>query len=284
VRVVAATINPTDIQMRSGQQAGMMKDLQPPFVAGKEFAGYVDGLGAGAPDGLLGKSVMGVVDTRRPEGGAHADFVCVPAASVIEVDAGTNLVLAATVPMNGLTALRALELLDLAAGSTLLVTGGAGALGGYVIQLAHAHGIRVIADAKPEDVELLKRLGADTIVPRGDGMEAAVRREQPLGVDGVLDGALLQQRAGMLVRDGGAAVSVRRTHLIDDPRLRVSSVSVTEVMTNTALLLQLREHLRAGQLTPRLAAQFAPAQAAEAYRHAAREGLRGRVVLVFDKG
>ena len=93
--------------------------------------------------------------------------------------------------MNGLTALRGLELLDLEPGATLAVTGGAGLLASYVIPLAKRQGLRVLADAKPEDEELVRSFGADEVLPRGDGLVAALRAQAPDGVDAVYDTALL---------------------------------------------------------------------------------------------
>jgi len=131
VRVRAATVNPTDILMRSGRQAALMRDLPPPWVAGMEFAGHVHAVGSGDVAGLEpGQAVMGLVNPRRPAGGAHAQYVVVPAASVVPLAAAADLVGAATVPMNGLTAWMALQALALPAGATLLVTGAAGAVGG----------------------------------------------------------------------------------------------------------------------------------------------------------
>ena len=97
--------------------------------------------------------------------------------------------------MNGLTALRGLELLDLAAGESLAVSGGAGLLASYVIALAHERGLRVIADAKAGDEELVRGFGADVVVARSDDFAAAVRQVEPDGVAGVYDTALLNDAA-----------------------------------------------------------------------------------------
>jgi NADPH:quinone reductase-like Zn-dependent oxidoreductase len=99
--------------------------------------------------------------------GAYAEHLVVPAESVARVPAGMSDVEAATLPMNGLTARMALDLLELPAGATVAVTGAAGAVGGYVVQLATADGFRVIADAADKDEQLVKDLGADVVLPRG---------------------------------------------------------------------------------------------------------------------
>src|SRR5438874_8659039 len=125
VRVRAATVNPTDIGMRSGRQATTLDALPPPYVPGMEFAGTLD---SGSP-------VLGIALPMRTGRGAQAEYVVVPAESVVPVPTGVSLEQAATLPMNGLTVRRALDLLDLRAGQTLLVTGAAGAVGGYAVQL-----------------------------------------------------------------------------------------------------------------------------------------------------
>src|SRR5918999_528375 len=159
IRVAAATVNPTDIALRAGVH-GRFGDAGPPFVPGWEAAGTVDAVGAGA--GLrTGERVLAIVSPRGPRGGAQAEYVVVPADSVARVAAGMGLVEAATLPMNGLTVRRALDVLALPPGATLAVTGAAGAVGGYAVELGTVDGLRVIADAKLEDEELVRGLGAD---------------------------------------------------------------------------------------------------------------------------
>ncbi|HSV82117.1 MAG TPA: NADP-dependent oxidoreductase [Ramlibacter sp.] len=281
VRVAASPVNPTDILMRTGQQVSMMTGLNPPYIAGMEFAGHVDSVGNGVSGLAVGQPVIGVVNPRRPAGGAHTQFVCVPAESVATLDPPFNLVEAATVPMNSLTAQMAIDVLRLPRGSTLVVTGAAGVLGGYVIQLAKRAGLFVIADAKESDVPWLRSLGVDEIVPRGEAMYTAVRQHWPKGVDGLVDTALLGTPVGALVRDGGIAVSVRKTHPIQDPRLRQGYVSVIEQMRNTAALQQLARLLQDGAFITRVEMRLPMTEAAQAHRITEKGGLRGRVVLTF---
>ncbi|WP_307866931.1 alcohol dehydrogenase catalytic domain-containing protein [Variovorax sp. E3] len=282
IRVAAATVNPTDVQMRSGEHASMMTQLEPPFIAGMEFSGQIDAVGPGISEDMLLRQVMGIVNPRRPQGGAHADWICVAADSVLPIEPHLDFAAVATLPMNGLSALQALELLALPVGGTLLVTGGVGGLGGYVIELARASGLTVVADGNPKDEPLLRELGVNVVVPRGEEMVAAVRRMYPQGVDGLLDAALLGTFAAALVRDGGVAVSARRSHSIDDPRLRCANVMVTQLMNEATMLQRLYAHLVAGQITPRVAARISAANAVEAHKLVEGGGLRGRVVLMFS--
>jgi NADPH:quinone reductase-like Zn-dependent oxidoreductase len=247
-----------------------------------ELAGYVHQVGDESISMLAGQPVMGIVTPRRPDRGAQAQYVCLPAASLCPLPDDMDLVDAATIPMNGVTAKMAVESLEASPGDTVLITGGAGALGGYSIQLAKVAGLYVIADAKESDRELLVALGADEIVPRDEGRAAALRAEHPNGVDGLIDAARVGPPAAELVRDGGVVVAVRTSDEIVDPRVRPRYVSVEEQLTNTDALAWLLEQVRAGRLTPRVAVRLPLAEAAEAHRLVERGGLRGRVVLLLD--
>lgn len=280
VRVAASTLNPTDLLMRSGQQAGLMKDLKPPFIAGMEFAGRIHHIGESQRLGV-GDNVMGIVNPRRPQGGAHAEYICVPEASLAPLPKGCDLVAASTVPMNGLTAKMALEALGLAPGSTLLVTGGAGAVGGYVISLARLAGLQVIADAKESDRELLLSLGAGIVVPRGESMVGGLRKHYPDGVDAVVDCALLGDAAAALVRNGGSFVSLRRSQVVTDNRLRRITIGVLDQVTNTSALEWLAQRFADGTLRPRIAQQLPASRGADAHRLLEHGGMRGRVVIAF---
>jgi NADPH2:quinone reductase len=280
VRVVAATVNPTDTLLRSGQQAASMTDLEPPYVPGMEFAGHVHA--TDEQSGLaVGQAVMGVVDPRRPEGGAQVELVSVPAVSLMPVPSHLGLAEAATIPMNGLTALLAIRALGLPKGSTVLVTGGAGALGGYVIQLAKHAGHTVVADAKLADRPLLKHLGADILVPRGPFMEREVRKMLPDGVDGLVDAARIGGLARAVVKDGHMCVAVRALSGDEEARVRHQAVSVGRHAEDAEAIATLSELVAEGVLTPRVARRLPMSQAAEAHRLVEQGGLRGRVVLIF---
>ncbi len=279
VQVAAATVNPTDLLMLGGSQAARMRDLVPPYIAGMELAGTVVAIGEGVQGLSTGQSVIGIVNPRRPQGGAQAQFVCLPAASVAPLPAGTDLVAAATLPMNGLTAWMCLEFMNLPVGASLLVTGAAGAVGGFVIALARRAGLHVVADAKDEDRELLTRLGAHELVPRGEGFATAVRVRYPAGLDGAVDAALLGNIAAGLVRQGGAMVSLRGSQDIQREDIRHTHVSVLQEASNQQVLRWLVDRMQDGTLAMRVGRVLQMAQAKEAYALVNQGGLRGRVVL-----
>ena len=283
VAVAASTINPTDLMTLSGLRAPMMKDLSPPYTAGMDFSGHVVSVGTGVSSLTPGQPVIGVVSPRRPAGGAHAAQVCVPAASVAPVNPNTDLVAAATVPMNALTALLSFELLGLQPGQTVLITGAAGMLGSLAAEIGMLDGYDVLASAGEKDWAFLRSLGIDNILPRDGGLVEAVRALRSEGVDGMIDGALIGREVAHLVRDGGGIVSPRASYQIDDARLNVSYVQVTKGIEDEEKILRIGRLLDEGRLTPRVAADgvFPVDEAADAYRMAGNGGVRGRVVITF---
>ena len=277
--VRAAAVNPTDVGLR---QRGA-DELPPPWVPGMDAAGVVESVGDGVEHLAVGDEAMAAVAPRRPEGGAQADLVVVPAASVVAAPEGITAEQAATLPMNALTALHGLDLLGLGEGRTLAVTGGAGLLASYVIPIAKLRGLRVLADASPADEALVRGFGADVVLPRGDALVAAIRLEAPDGVDAVFDTALLRRDVFPAIRKGGA-LAVVRTWEGDDVEegIRIEKVQVWTVLERTDWLREARELAQRGVLVPRVAGTYPPEAAGEAQRRMEAGGLRGRGVIVFD--
>jgi NADPH:quinone reductase len=279
--VEAAAVNPADIAVR---QLGV-EGVPPPWVPGMDAAGVVESVGPGVEHVAVGDQAMAALSPRRPEGGAQAELVVVPAASIVSIPKDATLEEAATLPMNGLTALHGLDLLALSPGATLAVTGGAGLLASYVIAIAKQRGLHVLADAYPADAALVRSFGADVVLPRGDGLAGVVREAVPEGVDAVFDTALLGRSMFPAIRDGGAIAVVRGWDGDDvEGGIRVHRVMVGTVLERTDWLWHLRELAERGVLALRVAETYPPARAAEAQRRMEAGGLRGRAVIVFDRG
>jgi NADPH2:quinone reductase len=278
IAVKAAAVNPTDIGLRT-RGAG---NLPAPWTPGMDAAGVVESVGEDVERLGLGEKVMAAVSPRRPEGGAQAELLVVPAASVVPIPDGATLQQAATLPMNGLTALLGLELLGLQAGQTVAVTGAAGLLGTYVIALAKQQGLRVVADAKPEDEAFIRGLGADIVVPRGEGFLSAVRKAAPDGVDGLYDTALLHEAVFPAITDSGSMVVVRGWKPDETERgIVVKQVMVADALERTDWLEDLRRLASEGHIPLRVVGEYPPDRVAEAQQVMDAGGLRGRVVIVF---
>lgn len=283
IRVHAAAVNPTDTLIRDGSRAESQSEFAPPYVPGMDAAGVLDEIGQSVTDDpvlgdlAIGDQVMAIVLPRGSHG-AYSEYIVVPNESVVRIPSGAGLIEAATLPMNGLTARLALDLLALQPGQTLAVTGAAGAFGGYVVQLAKADGLRVIGDASANDESLVRGLGAE-VVARGEGLAERIRALVPEGVDGLADGALLHGQALPAVRDGGALAAVRTFPADTERGITIYPVWVREYAREHDKLDQLRQQVEDGVLTLRVAGTFTADQASEAHRLLEAGGTRGRFVI-----
>ena len=279
--VYAAAVNPTDTFTRNGSRHELLKDLEPPYVPGMDVAGIIDEIGPDTTTDLaVGDRAMAIVVPKGQHGG-YSDCLVLPARSVAHAPAGATLVEASTLPMNGLTAGKALDMLALPAGATFAVTVAAGAFGGYVVQLAKADGLTVVADASEADEQLVRDLGADVVVRRGDDVAERIRAEFPDGVDGLADGSVQDALVLPAVKDGGAVATVRGYRGDGQRGLRFFPTMVRKVAEDRTALDRLRQQVEDGVLTLRVARTFPAEQAAEAHRTLEAGGVRGRLVLTF---
>ncbi|MBZ3905407.1 NADP-dependent oxidoreductase [Streptomyces scabiei] len=283
MRVRAAGVNPVDIMVRDGSLAEWYRDLIPPFVPGMDVAGTLDEVPDDVKDayGLSeGEPVIGIVDNHGRYG-AYSEYVVLPAASVTLQPVGTTSAEAASFLMNALTARSILDCVALVPGATLAVTGAGGAVGGYVVELAAAEGLRVVAVASEQDEEWLRSRGAEAFVARGDDVAQRVLDVVPGGVDAVADCAMLHERIAPAIRGRGQIAVVRFWDGDPGRGIVVYPMNVRSRVTDTAAITRLREQVESGDLTLRVAATLPADQAAEAHRRLEKGGLRGRLVLEF---
>ncbi|OJF16215.1 NADP-dependent oxidoreductase [Couchioplanes caeruleus] len=278
VRVAAAAVNRIDLSTRAGRitEAGLIAPA-PTVALGWDVAGEVTATGPGVTRFAAGDRVIGLRDLLSAAG-TQAEQVVLDEGAVAPAPAGVGDAEASTLPLAGLTADRSLELTGLRRGQTLLVTGAAGVVGGIVLQLAALRGIRTVAAADATDEPLLRRLGAEHVVPRTDRLGAAVRDLVPGGVDAVIDAAVVGIGAHEALRGGGVFVALVAPFA--PPPLRGTRVVVQEVYADGARLAELAALAEAGHLTLRVAQTLPLAQVAEAHERIAAGGVRGRLVLL----
>ena len=281
IRNYAAAVNPTDIVGRNGMRAEIQKKDPPPYVPGMDAAGVVDQIGEGVETGIeIGDRVMAMVVPRASHG-AYREQIVLDQRAVVKAPAGATHAEACTLPMNGLTARLSLDLLDLSPGQVIAVTGGPGAYGGYVIQLAKADGLTVIADAGESDRSLLESLGADVIIDRGEGFAEKIREHFPDGADGLADGALLNELAIGAVRNGGGFTAIRGYKGEEQRDIKFTATWVTRYDGEYEKLDRLREQAESGEVTLRVAETVSPENAATAHERLEAGGTRGRMVIEF---
>lgn len=275
VRVRAANVNPTDLGARAGRGPRGMP--QPPFVLGWDFAGEVLSVGPGVERVAPGDPVAGMIhwysQTAGPgHQGAYAEQVAVPADTLVTLPDGLEMAVAATVPLNGLTAVQGLELLALPAPARVLVTGASGAVGAFAAQLAVQAGHHVLAQASSDDEAWVAGLGVAEVVPR----DATLGEVGP--VSAVYDAVPLGEPALAAARDGGVVVSTRRP--LPPPPGRDVRQEGFLVRQAPAELEALVAAVAAGRLKTRIDRTLPLGEAAEAHRLNERGGLRGKVVLL----
>jgi NADPH:quinone reductase-like Zn-dependent oxidoreductase len=272
VRVRAACVNPADIGARIGQIPG--GPVPPPFLLGWDIAGEVVEVGAGVADLGVGESVVGMIPwfvTRGAVGG-YAQLVAADAGWLVPTPAGLDPVVASTIPLNALTAHRALEIMALSPPATVLVTGASGGVGGFAAQLALRAGHRVLASATHDDEEWVRGLGVDTVIPRSADLAAAGP------VPAVLDAVPVGEPAGAVVADGGVLVTTRPTPPVDPAR--GVRQEIVMVRLDRPALRSLVEAVATGGLRTRVGAVVPLMEAAAAHRRFEARGLRGKLVLI----
>ncbi|MGU3409356.1 NADP-dependent oxidoreductase [Microbacterium sp. M1A1_1b] len=279
IRVQAFAVNPTDTGVRAGERDS--SQASPPYVPGMDAAGVIDEVGPDVSGWQVGDAVMAMALPLSTHGGAYVQELVAPVGSFTHVPKDTSIELASTVPMNGLTAIRILELAGVQRGGILAVTGAAGLLGNYLVQLAKSEGITVIADAAPKDEALVRSLGPDHVVPRGDGFADAVRAIVPEGVDALADAAVQRDVVVPAVRDGGSFIDVRGWPGNGADGVRFEQVMVFGEYRSFDKLERLRHAVEGGTITPRVAEVLPASRASEAHERLEAGGTRGRFVLTW---
>jgi NADPH2:quinone reductase len=268
IRVAAAAVNPVDLATRSGvlSAAGVVP-ARAVLGLGWDVAGSIDD--AGDTGFRVGDAVIGLRDRIATPLGAYAERIVLDASAVAPAPVGVSPVEAATLPLNALTAAQALDLVETT--GTVLVTGAAGAVGGYAVALAHARKLRVVAVAAEADEAQVRAFGADEFVPRGPSLGDRVRAVVPGGVDAALDTALLGLDALDAVRGGGEFVAFAAG---------AAPIPLRWIRADGERLGELARLAENGTLPLRVAGTLPLTEAAAAHERLAAGGLRGRLVLL----
>jgi NADPH:quinone reductase-like Zn-dependent oxidoreductase len=274
VSVRAAGVNPIDYKLYSGMMGADPAQL--PMPMGMEAAGVVAGVGDGAPF-AVGDEVIAY-----PTQGAYTTDLVTSSASVVAKPPSLSFEQGAGLLLAGATAVHVLDTLDVAAGDTVLLHGGAGGVGLFAIQLAVLRGATVIATASERNHEVLRELGA-VPVAYGPGLADRVRTAAPQGVTSAAD---------LVGTDEALEVSLE---LLGDPARVVTIANYVraqrdgvELITGMGDGMQVRAAARpqlvdlatAGKLRVLVARSYALTDAAEAHRAIAEGHTVGKIVLV----
>jgi NADPH:quinone reductase-like Zn-dependent oxidoreductase len=164
VRVRAVGLNPLDWKIRAGHLRFIPIFRSPPRGLGCDFSGEIVGVGGGATPRHVGERVFGSLAPFGPHG-ACAEYVVVPYDRMLPLPPGADDLQAAALPIAAGTALQALtDEAHLVAGQRVLITGAAGGVGHFAVQVARHFGAQVVAVCSARNADFVRSLGADEVV------------------------------------------------------------------------------------------------------------------------
>jgi NADPH:quinone reductase len=294
VMVQASGVNPTDWKSRSGATPRPIDGFQVPHHDG---AGVIDAVGEGVDPGRVGQRVWLWMAAAGNRWGTAAQWSVVPGEAAVPLPEGVSVELGASLGVPAITAHRCLFADGPVEGKTVLVAGGAGAVGHFAIELAKRAGARVISTVSgPGKAELAARAGADLVVnyrkPDAAGQISSFTGAG--GVDHVVEvalGANLQLDLAVVARPGGRIVCYAAE--AEDPVLPVRACMTANVLLRFVLLYgvppeALRQAARdisaalaEGALTELPVIKFPLGEIAAAHE-AVERGAVGKVLVIPD--
>ncbi|SHV37101.1 quinone oxidoreductase [Mycobacteroides abscessus subsp. abscessus] len=274
VRVHAAGFTPGELDWPGTWTDRAGRD-RTPSVPGHELSGVVVELGYGTTGLSVGQRVFGLADWARD--GSLAEYTAVEARNLAPLPADIDHVVAAALPISGLTAWQGLFTHGhLTTGQTVLIHGAAGGVGSLAVQLAHEVGAYVIGTGRTADRDQALALGADAFVDL-DTEKLEDTGEVHVVFD-VIGGDILA-RSAALVRDGGTLVTIAEP---PEVRPRNGHAVFFVVEPDRSQLIDLATRVRDGRLTPIVSAVRPLAEAVAAFAPDTRT--RGKTIIQVNDG
>jgi NADPH:quinone reductase-like Zn-dependent oxidoreductase len=273
VDIHAASVNAADWKQRAGQYPSK---VPLPHIPGRDFSGVVAALGKGASDFKPGDAVFGVCVV--PAESAYAEKIALNQEIVARKPERFSHVECAAAGLAALTALISVEdTLQLKAGETVLIHGGAGGVAGFGIQLAKHLGARVISTASASNHDYVRGLGADVVIDyRAQDFTRAVSN-----CDAVFDtvGGDVTGRSFAVLRPGGRLASIAGgAQAPASPRADVASLRPS-VGRSRRHLERVTALMESGALRLPEISLFPLSRAAAAHQVSEARHLRGKLVL-----
>ncbi len=286
VRVHAVALAPWDVGTTEGAFVAMGGMTTFPQVLGWDFAGVIASAGSSVTDWEPGDRVLGFSPQPWTGIGVIADLVVLPPSLIAALPAELDFIAAATLPVTSLAAQQLVDAGGLQDGTTALVIGAAGAVGGVVVQLGRVRGARMIASAGSADFDHVRDLGAADAVDRAGDVAAQVRDLVPEGVDVTIDlvGPPVWQPALAATRTGGLFVTASGLGSLPEVDRGITA-RLFAVQPDAASLTSLAQRYANGSLTMTapVAAVFPLSRARQALEAVRRGDARGKYVLDLQR-
>ncbi len=292
VRMAASGVNPSDTYARAGSQAPM---AFPRVIPHQDGAGVIDAVGQGVPQKRVGERVWVYEATWNRATGTAAEFTVVPAQRAVRLPDDVDFEAGACLGIPALTAHRAVFADGNVEGETILVTGGAGAVGGTAVQLGRWAGARVIATVSSEEKAVEARhLGAHEVINyRTQDVVAEVKGcTGGAGVDRIVEvdfGGNLLVSLQIIKPNGVIAGYATRGNA--EPNVPFRQLMTRNILVRGILVYTLPEEAKAGAaaddtraleegaLAPRIGKRLRLDEIAEAHENVERGSVIGNVVL-----
>jgi NADPH:quinone reductase-like Zn-dependent oxidoreductase len=261
VKIRSTAVNHLDLVKASGA-ARQVLPIDLPWIPGHEYSGVVEQIGSDVAEWAPGDAVFGA----NGVGGAYAEYLAVKPAAIAGKPSNLSFEEAASAPVAAQTAWQGIFTHShLDAGQTILIHGGAGAVGAYAVQLASHAGATVIATASGDDEAYLKSIGASQVINYREAQFEKVLREK---VDVVFDliGGDTQKRSFLVLKEGGHLVSaIQPVSQEETARYRVSG-EMMRLEPSGEVLSRIARLLEEGTIRPDVAAVYALQDATQAWK------------------
>jgi len=272
VSVAAAGVGPWDALIREG---GSKVSPQPPLTLGSDLVGVVEALGTDVSEFKVGDEVYGVTNPQFC--GAQAEYAVASAGMIALKPPSLNYLEAASAPVIAVTAWQMLfEYAQAGTGDAVMIVGAAGNVGAYAVQMAVNTGMRVVAVGRAGDREMLRKLGAGSVI---DSTVRDFEKHLPQ-VDSILDtvGGATLDRCVNALKYGGRLVSTVSTQPL--PQRKDTQAIFFYAEATTVRLRTLTALFESGGISARVGSVLPLAEARQAYEMlGGAPHLPGKIVL-----
>ena len=279
VKVRSTTVNHIDLVKASGT-ARQILPIDLPWIPGHEFSGVVDHIGSAVAGYTPGDAVFGTTSGM----GSYAEYLAVKPAAIAKNPSNLSFEEAASVPVAAQTAWQGIFTHGhLEKGQTILIHGGAGAVGAYAVQLASNAGATVIATASGDDEAYLKSIGANRVINYREVQFEKVLREK-VDVVFALIGGDTQKRSFLVLKEGGYLISAVQPVSQEEAAMHRVSGMMMRLAPSGDMLAKIARLLEEKTIRPDIATVYALQDASHAWQDIARSLPRVHGILPSEPG
>jgi len=278
VRVTAASINPMDWKIRSGQMK-MFTGSKFPRGLGADFSGIVEAVGSNVSAFKPGDAVLGTVSMKRS--GAFAPMLITTQDLIVKKPANVSFAAAASLPVAGVTAWEVLvKKAGLKRGQTVFINGAMGAVGQAAVSIARGIGAQITGRVSPQSIAQAQALGVDTALDYTKTLPSSLNGAYDVVFD--CNGSLSPQEAKRLLKPGGIVFDITPT----GPKILSSIISrsyqIVSANVKAENLQPVVDLVESGKLVIPIARTISLADASAQLAALERgERLNGKVVIAF---